>query len=204
MLISMRDLVKNHKIKPNCILHVGAHLAEEKDDYDREGVKDVIWVEANPGLIDMLRWLTDQRVYNYAAHEISDLDVELIIAGQSSSILEFKEHLIEHPHVKPGEKVSVKTIKIDDLLRRENIDATSIDMINLDIQGAELLALKGASELLHHVKWIYTEVNVKELYSGCCMMNEIDDYLTKYSFFRAATQMTPHGWGDALYIKTNV
>lgn len=75
------------------------------------------------------------------------------------------------------------------------------DFINLDIQGAELLALKGATSILPFVKAIYTEVNEKELYEGCALIEELDAYLKQNGFTRILTNMTKHGWGDALYIR---
>jgi hypothetical protein len=77
------------------------------------------------------------------------------------------------------------------------------DFMNIDIQGAELLMLKGASEILPHIKCIYIEVNNKELYRGCAMINEIDDYLETRNFLRVKTKWYGNtGWGDAIYIKT--
>ena len=32
-------------------------------------------------------------------------------------------------------------------------------------------------------------------------MTDIDEFLAKYHFKRILTNMTKHGWGDALYIK---
>ena len=49
---------------------------------------------------------------------------------------------------------------------------------------------------------MYLEVNEKELYKNCGLINEIDAFLANYGFKREITCMTPHGWGDALYIKS--
>lgn len=73
---------------------------------------------------------------------------------------------------------------------------------NFDIQGAELLALKGADKYIKNVDAIYLEVNEKELYKNCGLIHEIDAFLSNYGFTREITFMTPHGWGDALYVKT--
>jgi len=73
--------------------------------------------------------------------------------------------------------------------------------MNLDIQGAELKALKGSTLILPHIKSIYTEVNTKELYENCAMLHELDSYLESFGFTRVETSMTEHGWGDAFYIK---
>ena len=72
---------------------------------------------------------------------------------------------------------------------------------NFDIQGAELMALKGAGKAIEYAKALYLEVNTEEVYKGGCLISEIDDYLSTYKFKRVLTKMTEYGWGDALYVK---
>jgi hypothetical protein len=72
-------------------------------------------------------------------------------------------------------------------------------MWNFDIQGAELLALKGGKDSLQHVDCLYLEVNDREVYIGCARVEEIDRFLS--DFTRVWTRITPHGWGDALYVR---
>jgi hypothetical protein len=45
------------------------------------------------------------------------------------------------------------------------------------------------------------EVNEKELYKNCGLIGEIDTFLNIYHFKRVLTNITCHGWGDALYIR---
>lgn len=42
----------------------------------------------------------------------------------------------------------------------------NVDFIWMDVQGAEALVLRGASEVLHRIRWIYTECYEKEMYAG--------------------------------------
>jgi hypothetical protein len=63
------------------------------------------------------------------------------------------------------------------------------------------MALKGATQSIQYAKAIYLEVNEKELYKNCGLITEIDTFLSTYNFKRVLTNMTPHGWGDALYIR---
>jgi hypothetical protein len=120
---------------------------------------------------------------------------------QSSSILEFGTHASEHPHVVMVGTTQETTITIDTLVKQKQLDPTLFEFWNFDIQGAELLALKGAINTLQYAKVLYLEVNIKELYKGCGLMSEIDDFLKGYGFSRAITNMTQHGWGDAVYIR---
>ncbi len=63
------------------------------------------------------------------------------------------------------------------------------------------MALKGATQSIIHVDALYLEVNEKKLYKNCALINQIDDFLSQYNFKRILTNMTHHGWGDALYCR---
>ena len=123
---------------------------------------------------------------------------------ESSSIFNFGTHAIEHPHVFEIERRRLKSITLNTLFERNNIPHNRYDFINIDIQGAELKALKGAVHILPHIKAIYAEVNEKMLYEGAGLLPELDEYLATFNFKRVITNMTQHGWGDALYIKNYV
>ena len=95
----------------------------------------------------------------------------------------------------------METITINTLFNTNNIPYDKYDFINLDIQGAELLALQGATQILPHIKAIYTEVNEKELYENCALLPDLEKFLSDNGFVRAIVIMTPAGWGDGLYIR---
>jgi hypothetical protein len=101
------------------------------------------------------------------------------------------------------DKINLKSITIDTFFERNNIDASKYNFWNFDIQGAELMTLKGATQSIKYAKAIYLEVNEKELYKNCGLITEIDTFLLQYNFKRVLTNMTEHGWGDALYIIHN-
>jgi hypothetical protein len=63
------------------------------------------------------------------------------------------------------------------------------------------MALRGARTSLAHADALYLEVNEKELYKGCGLLPEMDAFLETHGFRRILTEMTSHGWGDALYIR---
>lgn len=123
--------------------------------------------------------------------------------NQSSSVLELGSHLQKHPHVFYVAKMIERSVTVDTFFKRNNLDASKCDFWNFDIQGAELIALKGATESIKHAKAIYLEVNQEELYKNCGLITEIDTFLLQYSFKRVVTYMTEWGWGDALYILDN-
>ena len=100
-------------------------------------------------------------------------------------------------------KIQQKSITIDTFFERNNIDASKYNFWNFDIKGAELMALKGGIKSIKYAKALYLEVNEKESYKNCGLINEIDTFLSKYNFKRVLTNMTQHGWGDGLYILDN-
>ena len=74
--------------------------------------------------------------------------------------------------------------------------------MNIDLQGVELEALKGLGQYIHQVKWIYTEVNRKEVYIDCTNVKDLDLYLKNFGFSRVVTKWClGKGWGDALYVR---
>ena len=196
MLIEWKDLNLDGKV--DRLLHVGGHLAEEKPVYSDGGVGEVVWVEADPVRSQQIRELTGDHVI---CAVVGDVEKEIVFHeannGQSSSILELGTHKQMHPEVHYVSEVTVTMRRLDDLLAVDNMQP--FDMINFDIQGAELLALQGLGEYLNYVKYAYLEVNREPLYQGACLVDELDSYLS--GFDRVETVWTPFGWGDAFYVR---
>jgi hypothetical protein len=125
---------------------------------------------------------------------------------QSSSVLELGTHAKEHPDIIYDKDLSfkAKTITVKSFYERNNIShPEKYNFWNFDIQGAELMALQGAAEYIKYAKILNLEVNTEKVYKDCPLMSDIDAFLSKYHFQRVLTKITKHGWGDALYIKTN-
>ena len=188
-------------------LHIGAHECEELTFYHELGLKneDIIWIDAIPSKVCEAINRGIPNVYNAVITDKDDEDILFNISNnvQSSSVLEFGTHSQEHPHVVYVEKILKKSITIDTFFERNCIDAYKYNLWNFDIQGAELMALKGATQSIKYAKAIYLEVNEKELYKNCGLIADIDAFLSQYNFKRVLTNMTSHGWGDALYILDN-
>ena len=203
-LEEIQNILTSKKINIKGCFHVGAHDCEELPMYNSFGIKDedIIWVDALKFKVNESLMRGIPNVYHAVITDKDDEDVLFNIANniQSSSILEFGTHSIEHPGVVFVDKIHQKSITIDTFFKRNNLDASKYDFWNFDIQGAELLALKGATETIKHAKVLYLEVNSKELYKDCALINEIDEYLSQFNFKRVLTNMTIHKWGDALYI----
>lgn len=210
MLIDFRQLFPRWNITPKGVLHVGANIGEEAPVYDELGIKKVIWIEANadlfPKLMENITKYPNPVAYNFAAGE-ENKKVTLHIsnnAGQSSSVLELGTHKQAHPEVHYIADKEVDMYRIDHVFGSGEIDGC--DFLNIDIQGAELMALRGMGSLLRQFQWVYTEVNKNEVYKGCATIEDMDLFMTANGFRRV--ELFNNGgffdrlnWSDALYIK---
>lgn len=187
------------------VLHVGAHACEEKSAYNNEGISDnnIIWIDGNQTLVNKMKNNGIHHIYHVLVDdEEKVVDFKITNNGQSSSILDLGIHANLYPDVVVTETRLQKTMRLDTFFETNNLDPKSYDFWNLDIQGTELRALKSAEKYLKYVNYIYTEANTKEIYKGCALLNEIDDYLAKYGFIRIAfKEYENHGWGDAFYYR---
>lgn len=202
MLISLDSLVQKYNVKFTGILHVGAHECEELVSYDRYLPRNkMLWVEALQDKVDFCKEKYPD--INIEQAVISDC-VETVTFnrannGESSSFLEFGLHSHFHSHVHFVESFQTETKMLKDIICNYDIP---YNFVNLDIQGVELKALKGMSDYLKTVQYIYTEVNSDYVYKDCAIVGEIDEYLKPFGFQRVETEWCrDYRWGDAFYIK---
>ena len=206
MIIKYNKLLKKYNIKVNGILHIGAHECEELHDYLNGGCpkNKIIWIEGNPEIAKKMK-IKDPtlRIYNYLVSDKDNINTKLNITNnvQSSSILDLGTHKKHHPEVHFNGSIELKTTTVNSIYNIENLNPTIANFLNIDIQGAELLALKGMGDLITNFDYLYLEVNREHLYVNCALIYEIDAYLTQFNFKRIQTEWTNYNWGDAFYIK---
>jgi FkbM family methyltransferase len=207
MLIPFANIYSKYNMKINGILHIGAHNLEEYNDYNKivQGER-MIWIDA------ISEKVTNGKIQfpntNILFGVVSDKDNELVNFkitnnGQSSSILDFGTHSQNYPDIVFIEQRKVFTTRVDTLIDQHNL-SIPFNFLNMDIQGAELLALKGMGKYLKQLDYIYTEVNTNEVYKNCAQLGELDDFLEKNGFQRVEIVMTDAAWGDALYVRTTL
>jgi FkbM family methyltransferase len=208
VLLSFPELVAKHNIHDVYgVLHVGAHLAEEAPLYHAAFPNvPVWWIEANP----LVQAKIEAALSGYPLHyliqalvyESDGVPLNFNVTnydGMSSSILEFGTHTQFSPDTVFVDTYTLLTSRIDSLVKEHGIKA---NFLNMDLQGAELLALSGALEFLKGVDYIITEVNNEEVYVDCAQVEDLDALLATYDLYRVETYWVPgQGWGDALYVR---
>lgn len=207
MLIDAGALTRIFGVQPRGILHVGAHQAEELVLYRTAGWLErgpVIWVEAQATRArELERRLagTNAKVIEAVAWDVDGAALELKIASnsQSTSVFEFGSHAASYPDITWTDRCVVTGRRLDSLLS----EADQFDFVALDVQGAELAALRGLGDRLGAVRWVYTECQQSEVYAGAPDVSALDAFLGDRGFVRVATRWAGrHGWGDALYCRT--
>ena len=100
------------------------------------------------------------------------------------------------------EKRIMKTSRLETVIERNKINMSNVNFLNLDIQGVELRALKSMEKYLQNIDYIYTEVNIEEVYKGCDQMKDLTEYLSRLHFKLVDARIYKQfGWGDAFYMK---
>ena len=59
MLIKFNKIVNKYG-KPKGIIHIGAHLMEERSDYISQDLHNTIWIEANPKIYSDIKFVNDE------------------------------------------------------------------------------------------------------------------------------------------------
>lgn len=104
----------------------------------------------------------------------------------------------------------VQTITIDEFCRKENIE--QINILKMDIQGGEILALQGAVGLLSKqaIDLVYAEVLFSQLYENQANFHEVNKLLEDYgyslygiyNFNRCSNGKL--GFADAIFISNGI
>ncbi len=211
MKLDLKNLFSQNSIIPKGIIHVGAYDGKDIKLYQTLNISKFFFIEANPTVFERLKANTtrssvDVTVVNYAiSNQNGKVTLYVNSMVQSSSILPLKHYRDIYPNIKETHQLIVESKTLDNLLEELELSPTDFNILNLDIQGAELLALQGATNLLKYIDVVYTKVNYEELYEGCALAEEIDEFLGQTGFGRVAIAKPFHpSWGNAFYVRKQV
>lgn len=194
------------------VLHLGAHRGSEAEVYNWLG-KPVIWFEANPKIYDELDdnllFYKNQTCFNTLLSNEDNKLLDFYISNYdsaASSIFEFSEEIKKseiwkdknHKMIK---KIKLKTKTLDTIFNENSINSSDYDHWVLDLQGSELLVLKGAKKSILSCKSLYIEVSNKEFYKNGVTWPEIKKWLSDHNFF--PTKEITQDEEDILFIRKN-
>jgi FkbM family methyltransferase len=169
----------------SAVLHIGAHIGQEADKYFQKGAK-VHWIEGNPILFKILSnnilKYENQKATCAVLGNINIEEVNFNLAsnsGLSSSLFQLSD-ISGFNSVSMIEKIKVPMYRLDTLFTKSEMAQYRHWVI--DVQGAELLVLQGAGNLLDSVVSISIEVSTREVYKGGATWEEISNFLGTHGF----------------------
>jgi FkbM family methyltransferase len=204
--MNIEDIFSIYGCSPKGIIHIGACMCEELNIYLKYGLtnKNIIWIEGNPETYKYAKTIlpTDVKLYNALIADSSYI-VDFVVTNNicSSSMLELKDHLKVHPDVIESKKIRLITTNLTSFLIKYNLDIDNYNMLVMDIQGAEFLALEGMKDIISKFKYIFLEVSTIELYEKNAKFTEIKKFLNDFNFELVCHKLNEFNWGDAYFVK---
>ncbi len=205
MIIPLSRMIKDYVLDIQGVIHIGAHYGQEYADYVACGIENMILFEPAKSnykkLLEVLPEKESIKTFNLAlGNETGErmMYVETANQGKSNSLLPPGTHLAMYPRIKFDiqDQEMVKIDKLDNIYFYRGL----YNMINIDVQGFELEVFRGAEKTLQSIDIIYTEINLEDVYKGCCQVEDLDDFLKPFGFIRILHKDND-SWGDALYLK---
>jgi len=197
----------------NGILHLGAHRGTEAAIYDWFN-KKVLWVEAIPYIFgelkDNIRKHFNQKAICAVLGNEDNKKVNFYISnsdGSCSSIFDFSDEVKNKKlwgdrNFKMTSILKLNMKKINTIFKENNIDANEYNHWVIDLQGSELLALKGAENSIKFCKSISIEISKKEYYSGGANWIDIKKFLENKKFKLLKEPEDDHT--EVLFVKENL
>ena len=176
------------------IFHIGGHLGQESEWYAQMD-KDVIWVEAMPDAAAELReHIADyprQSVVEACLSERAGDEVTFHVSnndrGASSSLFDFgraasgPDSMWPDLDLKMVSELALTTSTVDQILQEVEAPERFNHWV-VDVQGAELLVLKGGTESLQHCRSLSVEASSIEVYRGGAQWPDLRDFLESQGF----------------------
>ena len=123
------------------------------------------------------------------------IDLKLNASGSSS----LKKSNFEH--LNNSTKIQVESISLNKFCEEENIGV--VDLLWIDVQGAERDVLDGASNILNKVKYIQIEYG-ELMYEDALSRENTIDYMKKYNFKLLHDWNPKSSTGDFLFENNNM
>jgi len=120
--------------------------------------------------------------------------------NKSSSLLPPSEEMKKHTEwLRFKNRIEVNTLRLEDYVSEKGI--SEIDFAHIDVQGAELMVLRGAGDFIKKIKLIWMEVEAVELYKGQPLKSEVENFMQTNGFVSVLDTVNAVA-GDQLYVNS--
>ena len=196
--------------KANGILHLGGHRGVEAGAYNWFN-KKVLWIEAIPELFneleDNIRIFYNQYAICALLGDTDHKETKFYLSNKDkscSSIFDLSyrvknKELWEEHNIKMNNHITLQMRTLDSIFNEKKINSKDYNHWIMDLQGAELLCLKGADESIKDCRSIHIEISKENYYEGGAKWLEIEKFLNTRGFEVFKEPKDAHA--DVLFIK---
>jgi FkbM family methyltransferase len=195
--IQVLNRLKIRNINPNGFLDVGAHFGESNEIIRAiYPGKRIISFEANPNCEIELKMRGMEHLICLLGRETKE-SAKLYMnpdnpTSTGVSIYKEKSNFFEN-----ATTLEIPMYRLDDIVPVE----ANLDFMKIDVQGAEIDVLEGASKLIPTIKWIFLEVSFVNLNEGAPLFDDVYMYLRNLGY-RITDECEPTYVNDRL-VQTN-
>ena len=186
------NFIKDNFDEESVIFEIGVHIGKDTERIkELTGSNFIYGFEPDPRNIKILeernRLSIFKKFYDCALSNIDGESIFYLSSGHppevykdpdmnkewsaSNSLKVPKNHLDIHRWCKFDERLNVKTSRLDHVCN--DIGLNKIDLVWMDVQGAEDLVIEGMGEFKNNIRFIYTEYNNDDLYDGSPTLQRI-------------------------------
>jgi FkbM family methyltransferase len=220
----LKRLFDARGITPRGVLHLGGHRGEEILVYVGLGFKTIAFVEPDPKCYADLKSVTElvERTAGMAGDFLSKELKPKILAVNAAAGDEDGEGTLYRTAFSPAnsmlkpesskdwmrveDTVRVETVTVDTLLNNlgRDVGAADFNVMRLNIQGGELLALHGAERTLASMDLVYVEINFDDRYRNSPTSSDLEAFMDRQGFmpverYRYSRQF--EAVGDILFVR---
>lgn len=195
--IQVLNRLKARNIYPNGFLDIGAHFGESNEIIRTiYPEKRIISFEANPHCEIELRNRGMEHLICLLGKETKE-SAQLYLnpnnlVSTGVSIYKEKSHFFEN-----ATTIDVPMYRLDEIVPIE----AKLDFMKIDVQGAEIDVLEGATKLMPSIRWIFLEVSFVNLNEGAPLFDDVYMYLRNLGY-RITDECEPTYVNDQL-VQTN-
>lgn len=185
---AFRNLRHLPRVDYRFVIDAGANRGAFTDAFLRlHRPERIVLVEAIPDLAMKLqaKYEGDPRISVVSAalsDQSGEAQFEINKSEASSSLLPIDPRNSEWfgRDLSVANSITVLTVTLPELMKRQQLER--VDLLKLDLQGAERLVLSGGAEVLDRVQVIFTEVFFEGLYAGAWLFWEMNEFLAGRGF----------------------
>ena len=203
--------------RPVGVMQVGASYGQEIELFKSNGIKTCIMIEPLPEPFNYISNICKNTpgyiAVNALCSDIVNENVKFHVAsngGQSSSMLQPKDHLKVFDFVKFDEIIDLRTNSVDSIyeymlsneLYSDSIN--KVDVLYLDVQGAEFKVLLGSIKFLKKIEYIYFELIRGGLYENMVDLVDYISFLKTQGFVINNINFNEHHHSDVLFVREDL